>query len=111
MRIKIKQFELLVDWGAMILIGDALGSDPIDPLKGLPVKDSLAAVLYGGTARWAEERGTVAPYSLDQCKELIKSFSGYSIGKLTDFWIKACTMDVDDEDAEQLPEGEAAKKK
>lgn len=92
----INGHPLRFDWGTMEHIGFATGLDAANPLEGVPVAEQAVAMLYGGLARLDERDDKPISHSLNQCRKIIRDFSGAQIKRLIDAYNISMTIDEDE---------------
>jgi len=104
---KIGGYTLQLDWGAFCIAAAATGNDAVAPLKDIPTSDAYAVILYAGVERKSEADGVAPSLTLQQAKEILRSFRPVWISKLDAAWQEVTTIDID----EDVEISEDAKKK
>lgn len=106
--VSIAGHVLQFDFGTNMLISSVTGLDALSPIENHPINEQGAALLYGGLARKDEKDKKPVQHSYEQCKELIKDFSGKEYGELVTAWLRHINI-IPDEDAPELNKTESEK--
>lgn len=96
--LNVNGHDLLIDWGSMEFMSEVTGKDETNPLAGLRTKEIVGVILYGGTARYCEDKKQPVKHTYEQCLVLAKSLTYKQITTLTSAYGKFWQLDESEED-------------
>lgn len=111
----INGLQMRFTMATMMLIAEQNpNGEMLFPLSGLDSNQHGIYILYGALAAYDEKQERAPRYSLDDCKKLIKDFTGKQYIAMYEQYNKLITIEPDEQDISkptEEPEPEKPKKK
>lgn len=110
--VKVNGLNLRFTMGTMMAMASINpNGDTLSPLTGVPEQLHGAHILYGAMAAYDEKQGIAPTYSLDQCKSLIKDFTGKQYVAVINGYNQLINTDNDQDVTVSTENGEEEDKK